>query len=344
MRQLILLAIVGATSAMAHPIVCWEVPIHTWVRHQDSTSGNSCSGNIPFTNTGFNYKTANADDPHYQSPGCSQNGVMEDDQNRLYCYAWNNFDSLSVSQSCSAVATLAESYGWGCTTYNLEGVKLTCDIFGPGYSPKGENVCWSFTCAFANYVNDTYSAKQLTPRQAAAKMGNKVPKTWTCPLAKYNGGDGCDCNCGGWDPDCEDITAPTTDCGDASLCLPTGCAPRAEVMAARKLISVYKDGATPWHPKSKRHFGPLMSSSVGVLAAAAMEVASPITPPSAWHCPAHYYNANDGCDCECGAVDPDCTRDPSHQKVQPVVGNCPYDFKTRRGATCSSEGKCVAPK
>jgi hypothetical protein len=28
--------------------------------------------------------------------------------------------------------------------------------------------------------------------------------------------------------------------------------------------------------------------------------------PENWNCPAEFYGTNDGCDCECGAVDPDC--------------------------------------
>ena len=31
-------------------------------------------------------------------------------------------------------------------------------------------------------------------------------------------------------------------------------------------------------------------------------------PPKAWKCDALFYDAGDGCDCGCGAVDPDCNR------------------------------------
>jgi hypothetical protein len=31
--------------------------------------------------------------------------------------------------------------------------------------------------------------------------------------------------------------------------------------------------------------------------------------PADWGCPANYYQANDGCDCGCGVVDPDCGND-----------------------------------
>src|SRR5205809_6614203 len=30
-----------------------------------------------------------------------------------------------------------------------------------------------------------------------------LPSTWTCPSGYYHTLDGCDCNCGAWDPDCD---------------------------------------------------------------------------------------------------------------------------------------------
>ena len=35
-----------------------------------------------------------------------------------------------------------------------------------------------------------------------------IPSEWTCDPNYYNARDGCDCNCGAWDPDC-DITNDT---------------------------------------------------------------------------------------------------------------------------------------
>ncbi|GAB4196344.1 MAG: hypothetical protein OHK0013_03450 [Sandaracinaceae bacterium] len=48
-----------------------------------------------------------------------------------------------------------------------------------------------------------------------------------------------------------------------------------------------------------------------------------------WFCPASYYGTRDGCDCECGAYDPDCD-DPSQ-----AVLNCP------EGYGCGASGRCV---
>eukprot|EP00750_Incisomonas_marina_P000654 INCI10450.2.p1 GENE.INCI10450.2~~INCI10450.2.p1 ORF type:complete len:3195 (-),score=394.60 INCI10450.2:2128-11712(-) len=59
--------------------------------------------------------------------------------------------------------------------------------------------------------------------------------------------------------------------------------------------------------------------------------AAPITTeaPSEWECAPMWYNNLDGCDCGCGAVDPDCLVED-----QDVYG-------CSNGQTCSAEGTCV---
>ncbi|MEC9466871.1 MAG: serine protease, partial [Myxococcota bacterium] len=53
--------------------------------------------------------------------------------------------------------------------------------------------------------------------------------------------------------------------------------------------------------------------------------------PSGWTCQADYYDANDGCDCGCGEVDPDCVR-PNQQL-----------YGCADGQSCSVEGLCEDP-
>lgn len=52
--------------------------------------------------------------------------------------------------------------------------------------------------------------------------------------------------------------------------------------------------------------------------------------PSAWACPPSYYNATDGCDCNCGVLDPDCAV-PNQE-----LFNCPC-----QNMTCNTGGFCV---
>lgn len=53
--------------------------------------------------------------------------------------------------------------------------------------------------------------------------------------------------------------------------------------------------------------------------------------PDEWTCNPSFFNVQDGCDCECGAPDPDCLV-PDQQ-----IFNCPDN------AECSAEGFCIIP-
>jgi murein DD-endopeptidase MepM/ murein hydrolase activator NlpD len=56
---------------------------------------------------------------------------------------------------------------------------------------------------------------------------------------------------------------------------------------------------------------------------------NPSGPPSDWWCPPEYYSTLDGCDCGCGAPDPDCDN-----PGQAIYGCSP-------GQTCSTDGWCI---
>lgn len=83
----------------------------------------------------------------------------------------------------------------------------------------------------------------------------QVARQWTCTPSYYGAGDGCDCNCGMWDPDC-DTSSSVYGCQAGQRCVEPG---------------ICQGGAG-----------------------------------AGWTCPQLYYDALDGCDCECGAWDPDC--------------------------------------
>jgi hypothetical protein len=55
------------------------------------------------------------------------------------------------------------------------------------------------------------------------------------------------------------------------------------------------------------------------------------TPPASWHCNAAYYDNGDGCDCNCGALDPDCG-----QGGQSLHGCTGLD-----SPTCNAQGLCT---
>ena len=56
---------------------------------------------------------------------------------------------------------------------------------------------------------------ELTDTQIAnseAHAASPLTDYWTCPLSQYYAGDGCDCNCGRWDVDCEDPAQAVSNC------------------------------------------------------------------------------------------------------------------------------------
>jgi len=96
-----------------------------------------------------------------------------------------------------------------------------------------------------------------------------VPEEWVCDPEVYNASDGCDCDCGAYDPDCNNYDSIVFNCDTDEICLPYG-----------NCSTFY--------------------SYV----------------PANWTCSSENYNNSDGCDCNCGAYDPDCA-------TSNEVFNCP---------------------
>ena len=134
-----------------------------------------------------------------------------------------------------------------------------------------------------------------------------VPYEWTCDHSFYGTGDGCDCECGAWDPDCEDASLQTYNCPSPSdVCAKAG----GGTCQASSSGGYYDFGSD---------YGDYAASNV----------------PSGWTCEASFYGAGDGCDCACGAWDPDC------DDASSSVYNCGGDIDTdvcvnTNGGTCQA--------
>jgi hypothetical protein len=120
-----------------------------------------------------------------------------------------------------------------------------------------------------------------------------VPQLWACSLASYHGGDGCQCGCGAVDPDCPSAAASV-------------CAGSCNVRGS-------------------------CASTCADIAPANNATCSDV--PAAWHCSPAFYGGNDGCDCGCGATDPDC--------LNSTLGAC--DFCTNPGS-CAKACTDVLPQ
>ncbi|MBI1948188.1 MAG: hypothetical protein HYS27_21035 [Deltaproteobacteria bacterium] len=79
-----------------------------------------------------------------------------------------------------------------------------------------------------------------------------------------------------------------------------------------------------------------LSFSIVVIAAFAVPAFAQTTPPAEWTCNAGYYGSDDGCDCGCGAADPDC--------ATATLASCRYNQCATDGQVPSSgnPATCVA--
>jgi hypothetical protein len=95
------------------------------------------------------------------------------------------------------------------------------------------------------------------------------PFNWNCAARFYNDGDICHCGCGALDPDCEPFGADDCDrCNVEGSCSGQECP--------------------------------------GLIDPAFIGACIQPDPPPEWTCDSFYYGDGGGCDCGCGALDPDC--------------------------------------
>jgi len=180
--------------------------------------------------------------------------------NKLNCNT--NFNALSIPLN------------WTCLSeyYNTSD---GCDCGCGAYDPD---------CDSDSYIFNCYNGKNATcDKDGICHYQYAVPDNWECEPDSYNSSDACDCNCGIYDPDCNNASLDIFNCPSGEICLPNG------------------------------------NCSNNVV-------------PSAWVCKREYYNAKDGCDCNCGAPDPDCEDSNS------VLLNCPCS-----GMYCNYYGFCSGP-
>jgi len=153
--------------------------------------------------------------------------------------------------------------------------------------------------------------------ELSLKTKAEIPTEWTCTPDQYGSGDGCQCNCGAFDPDCNPFEAVPMHCPNYDdICIPGPlnqpiCALRHEVLSDRKLIQI-QSGVAVHHPQF------FFSNETDVDGAPWGNYTQTYTRsaiPTTWTCNPLFYGSKDGCDCECGAWDPDCEVTTYSQRV-----------------------------
>ena len=183
-----------------------------------------------------------------------------------------------------------------------------------------------------------------------ACQGEPPPLTcdgWTCVASWYATHDGCDCDCGCWDPDCDDPEATLYGCGVWQRCVQPGvCEDHEEpppIACEGWLCSLhyYADGEDCdcncgcWDPDCDDPATELYGCGYGqscVQPGVCQDDAPPPDLCEGWTCNAAYFDDGDYCDCDCGCWDPDCD-DPATS-----VWGCGY------GQSCVQPGVCEDPE
>jgi hypothetical protein len=230
--------------------------------------------------------------------------------------------AATAQQERSTISALVGA-GWNTAQYGLIAgglSSITCDPTTWSWTPRSgrNNVCWTFTCAYSTYL---YRVLGIRPREDGTELSlmNKpeIPTEWTCKPEQYGSGDGCQCNCGAFDPDCNPFEAVSINCPNHDdICIPGPlnqpiCALRHEVLSDRKLIQI-QTGVAVHHPQF------FFSNDTDIDGAPWGNYTKTYTPssvPTTWTCNPLFYGSKDGCDCECGAWDPDCEAITYSQKV-----------------------------
>ena len=299
-----------------------SIPFHTWVQMDYScVQAGNCGIRTPFTlwnDIGYENGNGGTLRDELKNPG----GVYR-------CSSWfigelqgKVAGAATAQQERSTISALIGA-GWNTAQYGLIAgglSSITCDPTTWSWTPRSgrNNVCWTFTCAYSTYL---YRVLGVRPRAIGTELSLKnkpeIPLEWTCKPEQYGSGDGCQCNCGAFDPDCNPFEAVSINCpNNDDICIPGPlnqpvCALRHKILSDRKLIQI-QSGVAVHHPQF------FFSNDTDIDGAHWGNYSNTYTRnyvPSTWTCNPLFYGSKDGCDCECGAWDPDCDTSKYSQKV-----------------------------
>jgi hypothetical protein len=215
------------------------------------------------------------DDPACDGSGCSEPGCRKPACDRRHgCLPGTLTD---VDDDCSYVNpdTLTD-HKWECAWDHYgsgDGCHCGCGAKDPDCDGQGCTGarCFDTSCdACADENGRAYSCAAAQggwdDDTLPGAAGNQIAQ---CSGLRYEAGDGCDCGCGGLDPDC----------GEGEGCAEPGCIDDACVRCTDNVAAPY--------------------SVIGCGVPAQWA-------DSTHQCSPESYGTGDGCDCGCGDPDPDC--------------------------------------
>jgi V8-like Glu-specific endopeptidase len=126
---------------------------------------------------------------------------------------------IVCTEELDDVAPLA----WTCNPLYYgagDGCDCDCGVYDPDCNDPGQPV---YNC-FLGQICDAEGACVLPWEETPLS-----PEGWMCGPVHYDTGDGCDCECGIYDPDCDDESALVFNCSIGLACTPEGLCEVPEV-------------------------------------------------------------------------------------------------------------------
>lgn len=197
----------------------------------------------------------------------------------------------------------------------------------------------SINCPAVNFDTAT-SHPTVSPTTGSPTVPPTVPAGWTCDIEWWGADDGCDCGCGAWDTDCDNITESTvSQCYNINNepinipkwnCLPDGqCNVTVpDQWTCDPNLYATHDGSCNcecgvWDPNCYNfnssnplicNNGTTLSNSTSYVSycdfdtvtCSEVEIFVINNVPQGWDCNPTLFNNSNGCDCGCGSWDPDC--------------------------------------
>ena len=172
----------------------------------DSFGGNSGSGVFDINRKVVGILVNGDTDYNYRG-GCATVNVLPE----------TGVSGEGITYAFNAVQDLC---GTGYASARLCGTSSIC---GDGFCSPDETAAGCATDCASTCGNGVCDPTDIP--SCPSECGGTLPSGWRCPAVNYGGGDGCDCNCGAWDTDCDDPAAdvyncrPGESCGTDGLCV-----------------------------------------------------------------------------------------------------------------------------
>jgi hypothetical protein len=342
---------------------------------EGSCAVGSCPSNIaPAQNHTCTVPAQWTCDPNYYGAddgcdcGCGALDPDCSDVTAAVCDYCNNSGSCDLTgNGCPGIIDPAQNSActappeWRCAADDYDDgswCHCGCGALDPDCSDASVNAC-DF-CAASGSCGTGPCPANIAP---AANYTCTVPAEWNCDASHYGTNDGCHCGCGAVDPDCGAVTADVCDeCNAGGSCDTTGSGcpglidPEQNDICAnwRCPANYYNDGflcdcgcgvLDPDCPSPQAADCDFCDSTGSCAVGSCPSNIAPdenytCTVPAQWTCAEWYYGVADGCDCGCGALDPDCEDvtadvcDYCNDNGSCGTGACPANIDPNDNSTC----------